>query len=245
MTSDKELVRQYKNGNDEAFRDLVTKYQRDLVSIANYLVGDREIAEDISQESFLKSARRISNCKSSFRNLLYKIHIKSCMNYTHLNNNELIQQATRVKDKYKIVLIKGRESPSQLTERLVDAVRSSPIVVSLGESCCYLFDQKRVIKKAKENSVELLYLHTCDSQYDQDKEQSDVHFLSFPVYRLVDGKSMKTLAQCNSFDKLATWLLGTVKRFAESKDYASVNDDFEVLETVLAKHRFEVDKNLL
>jgi RNA polymerase sigma-70 factor (ECF subfamily) len=50
--SDWELVRQCKNGDRQAFRELVERYQRKAVAIAFGILHDREDALEIAQEAF-------------------------------------------------------------------------------------------------------------------------------------------------------------------------------------------------
>jgi len=46
-----------REGQDAAFGELVSRYQNRLVSIFVHLVGDREAAEDLTQEAFLRIYR--------------------------------------------------------------------------------------------------------------------------------------------------------------------------------------------
>lgn len=56
---DARLVRSFREGNDEAFSRLVSKYQDPLYSIVYRMVGEREEARDIAQEAFVKAYRGI------------------------------------------------------------------------------------------------------------------------------------------------------------------------------------------
>ena len=54
MTDDM-LVSQYSNGNSKAFDVLLSRYQDKLYSYISYVVRNRELADDIFQETFLKA----------------------------------------------------------------------------------------------------------------------------------------------------------------------------------------------
>jgi len=72
---DNELVREFIAGNDAAFTQLVTKYKDPLTNYLNVMVGDYDIAVDLSQETFLrvyKNIRRYSNIYQ-FSTWIYKI----------------------------------------------------------------------------------------------------------------------------------------------------------------------------
>lgn len=53
--SDDQLVQQYANGNNEAFDMLLERHQGRLLSYIIQLTGNRQLAEDIFQETFVKT----------------------------------------------------------------------------------------------------------------------------------------------------------------------------------------------
>lgn len=71
----KVLVARAKDGDDEAFSDLVRLYEKRAFGLAISLVGDASEAEDIVQDAFMKAYRGISNFKgeSGFYTWLYRI----------------------------------------------------------------------------------------------------------------------------------------------------------------------------
>ena len=62
--NDAELIQRIREGDDTAFSALVGKYQRSVHALAWRKVGDFHIAEDITQETFLKAYQRLSTLKS-------------------------------------------------------------------------------------------------------------------------------------------------------------------------------------
>lgn len=72
---DTELVRKATDGNKEAYRALVEKYQQRVFGIALEVVKSKEDAEDIAQEVFVKAYLSLSEFKgqSSFYTWLYRI----------------------------------------------------------------------------------------------------------------------------------------------------------------------------
>ena len=52
--SDGELIRRTQNGDTQAFNPLIRKYQRRIYNLIYQRVRDREAAEDVCQEVFLK-----------------------------------------------------------------------------------------------------------------------------------------------------------------------------------------------
>lgn len=80
MLSDEELVLRSKNGDIDAFEELVSRYDRKIYSIAYRLIGNRDDANDIAQEAFLKAYQGIKNFRgeASFQTWLSRITTNVC-----------------------------------------------------------------------------------------------------------------------------------------------------------------------
>ena len=81
--ADLALVRRAKRGDYRAFDLLVVKYQSRLVSIAFKYVKEIQLAEDISQEAFIKAYKAIDSFReeSAFYTWLYRITANTAKNY--------------------------------------------------------------------------------------------------------------------------------------------------------------------
>ena len=77
---DVQFIQRVLDGDDTAFSALVSKYQRSVHALAWRKVGDFHIAEDITQETFLKAYQRLSTLKEpqSFASWLYVITANHC-----------------------------------------------------------------------------------------------------------------------------------------------------------------------
>ena len=78
--NDAQLIQRVLDGDDTAFSALVSKYQRSVHALAWRKIGDFHIAEDITQEAFLKAYQRLSTLKEpqSFASWLYVITANQC-----------------------------------------------------------------------------------------------------------------------------------------------------------------------
>jgi len=77
---DRDLVRQAKDGDKEAFESLVRRHQSRVFAVAGGILRNREDVEDIAQQVFLKayfSLKRFDQ-RAAFSTWLYKITLNEC-----------------------------------------------------------------------------------------------------------------------------------------------------------------------
>ena len=81
--SDGELVRESRLGDRDAFRELVERYQRKIVSVALGMVHNPDDALEIAQETFVKAFESLGNFKgeSSFYTWLYRIVVNRAIDF--------------------------------------------------------------------------------------------------------------------------------------------------------------------
>ena len=89
--TDLNLVKRARNGEQEAFRALVERYQRKVYSIAFNVVHDSEDAMDLSQDAFVKVFRNLHGFQgqSSFYTWLYRIVVN--LGIDHLRKKGRVQ----------------------------------------------------------------------------------------------------------------------------------------------------------
>ena len=89
------LVKRAKAGDYQAFDLLVLKYQSRLISTAFKFVRDLQIAEDLVQDSFIKSFKSIGSFRedSTFYTWIYRITVNTSKNYlvSKKRKDELLQ----------------------------------------------------------------------------------------------------------------------------------------------------------
>jgi len=80
---DLSLVRRAKKGDYRAFDLLVLKYQSRVIATAFKYVKEKQLAEDIAQEAFIKSYKSIDSFReeSSFYTWVYRITANTAKNY--------------------------------------------------------------------------------------------------------------------------------------------------------------------
>lgn len=77
------LLRQCQAGQEEAFRELVERYQRRTYWIAHNLLNNYELAQDVSQEAFLRVFRHLErfDLAKNFYTWLYQIVVNLCIDH--------------------------------------------------------------------------------------------------------------------------------------------------------------------
>jgi RNA polymerase sigma-70 factor (ECF subfamily) len=75
------LVRRAKRGDDQAFEELVRRYDRNVFRIAQHITQNREDAEDVVQEAFLKAYGNLAKFQeqSKFYTWLVRIAVNEAL----------------------------------------------------------------------------------------------------------------------------------------------------------------------
>jgi len=81
--TDRELAEQAKLGDQDAFEQLVLDNQNRVYSLALRLCGDREEAEDLAQEAFVKAWQALATFQgeSSFATWVYRLTTNVCIDH--------------------------------------------------------------------------------------------------------------------------------------------------------------------
>lgn len=82
-SSEDELIQQAKGGNFSSFEKLVKKYQKVIYNLAYRLVKSHDAADEIAQETFVKSFYALKSFKQgcSFYSWAYRICLNLGLNY--------------------------------------------------------------------------------------------------------------------------------------------------------------------
>lgn len=80
-SKERELVARIKEGDMDAFREIVEMYRDRIYSLAFYMTGNYTDADDITQEAFIKAYRGLSEFRgeSSIYTWLHRITVNLCI----------------------------------------------------------------------------------------------------------------------------------------------------------------------
>ena len=111
------LVKRAKAGDYQAFDLLVLKYQSRLISTAFKFVKDLQIAEDLVQDSFIKSFKSLGSFRedSTFYTWIYRITVNTSKNYlvSKKRKDELLQTDISIEANYTVEPI-DKDTPEDL-----------------------------------------------------------------------------------------------------------------------------------
>lgn len=80
--TDLQLVEEVRNGQRSSFSELVKRHQKGLLRLSMRFVKDLDIAQDVVQESFIKTYEKLNSFegRSSFKSWLYQITVNTARN---------------------------------------------------------------------------------------------------------------------------------------------------------------------
>jgi len=88
--TDQALLERYRNGDRDAFSELVVRYQRPVYNAAFWILRRAEDASDITQTVFLRVAERLDEYdpKYKFFSWIYRIAVNESLNLLRRNGRE-------------------------------------------------------------------------------------------------------------------------------------------------------------
>ena len=117
--SDPAVVAQAKTGSEAAYRELLARYERPVFSLIFRMVRDREMAEDLAQETFIKVLNNLDRYSPEFKFSSWLFKIANNLTIDHLRRRRV-----------DTISIEG--APDAVT---AESARATSIaVVSVGES---------------------------------------------------------------------------------------------------------------
>lgn len=117
---DDELMERYQKGDESAFTLLVRRHQQPLVNFIARFINDRNSAEDLAQETFIrifKAAHRYKPGRAHFKTWMYHIAKNLCKN--ELRNRER-------RDKYRVDNVIDSGSDSNGDSEEIDLIVNTP-----------------------------------------------------------------------------------------------------------------------
>jgi RNA polymerase sigma-70 factor, ECF subfamily len=118
-----DLLKKSKNGDIEAFEELIEGYQKKVFNITLRMLGNYDDASEVAQEVFLKVFKAIRSFKeeSTFSTWIYKITTNTCLDELRKTKNKknisLDEELKLDNDEVKLQIVDQRASPETLYEQ--------------------------------------------------------------------------------------------------------------------------------
>ena len=130
--SNSELVRKSQLGDKDAFEQLVIRHQDLVFSLAYKLTGNREMANDVAQEAFIRAWKAIEKFRgdSTFSTWIYRITVNTAWT---LRRKAKKHNTLNIDDTYEPIIIDEKKDPelvainSDLSSVLINALDKIPI----------------------------------------------------------------------------------------------------------------------
>ena len=145
-TTDVELIHRVLDGDDSAFTVLVKKYQKPVHALVWRKIGDFHIAEEITQDTFLKAYQELATLKKpqSFASWLYVIAANNCSTWlrkkrlpTEPLDDTRLQKATYsghvIAENERVTAEAQREAVKRLLAKLQESERTVITLHYFGE----------------------------------------------------------------------------------------------------------------
>ena len=117
---DDELMERYQKGDESAFTLLVRRHQQPLINFIARFINDRNSAEDLAQETFIrifKAAHRYKPGRAHFKTWMYHIAKNLCKN--ELRNRER-------RDKHRVDNVIDIRNDSNGDSEEIDLIANTP-----------------------------------------------------------------------------------------------------------------------
>lgn len=117
--SDVSLMLEFQKGDISSFEKLVQKHKESIINIIYQFIGERDEAEDLAVEVFLRVYRAAKKyqAKAKFTTWLYKITTNLCLN--EIRKKAKVQTVSLSKP-----ISAGEEKEEELIEKIADAAPS-------------------------------------------------------------------------------------------------------------------------
>ena len=118
--TDDELMQRFQKGDADAFNCIVRRHQKPLINFIARFTGDRDNAEDLAQDTFIrifKAANRYKPGRAQFKTWMYFIARNLC-------KNEIRNRGRR--DRYRVDNVITNAQTSNGNEDQIDLIATAP-----------------------------------------------------------------------------------------------------------------------
>lgn len=190
MEEEKQLLYLAKRGDRKSFDMLVKKYANQIFNLGLRLCGNRELAQDIAQETFINAYTGIKNFqeKSSFSSWLYRIAINCWKNKVRYEKRRFfskhisIDETMEMEDKFiKREIISRDNDFENKIEKKIEAEEVQKVINTLDYETRVIIILRDIFEKEYEEIAEIMKipLGTVKSRLSRARQELKQKFFNF------------------------------------------------------------------
>ncbi|MBU1369523.1 MAG: sigma-70 family RNA polymerase sigma factor [Bacteroidetes bacterium] len=140
--TDKELVESYRSGNHTSFEQLIGRHQSRIFSYIMMLVKDKQLADDIFQDTFIKIIKTIKNnsYKEEGKFIQWAMRIAHNLVIDHFRKSKRISYADVQNDMYDFMENIGLSDPTVEQQMITEQIHED-----LRKMIAFLPDEQREV----------------------------------------------------------------------------------------------------
>lgn len=157
------LVGRCLRGDERAYRELITRYRRQVYTVALRMMRSAEDAEDVTQETFIRMFRALERYDTArpFGAWIQTIATRLCIDQLRrrrLNPISIFQRDAQSEDEYVIEIEDPGPGPEVLTQHGEESKRADALIDSLPEHYRIVVMLRHVQDLSYEEIAEALHL---------------------------------------------------------------------------------------
>lgn len=120
MKSDKDIISGILSGNKDSYREIVSRYQQNVYSVALKMTNNQKDAEDITQEVFIQAYKSLSSFSfnASLSTWLYRITLNKALDWKRKQKNlisfDTILENKKIEDDNEDSWLQGMEQKNMV-----------------------------------------------------------------------------------------------------------------------------------
>lgn len=155
MNSPEELVERVRRGDEEAFRLIFERYARPVISFIYDMVGERELAEDLAQETFVRAYQHLPSLRDDSKLSTWLFGIAKNVARESLRSRPQQRRQVGIDEEPVMELCDGRPSPAgQLLDKELSSVIQNALL-TLDEDKRLVFTLKVFQQRSYEEIAEI------------------------------------------------------------------------------------------
>src|SRR5881398_3169550 len=112
MNSSADLVTRACSGDQEAFRLIFERYSRPVISFIYDQINDRDLAEELTQETFVRAYRSLKSLREETKLSTWLFGIAKNVARESLRASQRSSQSVELNDQTVLEILDERESPA-------------------------------------------------------------------------------------------------------------------------------------